>query len=110
MMIKKCSITGNQTILLQAFAVGSLLAELQNSEFINSYYYNNIWHKEIVKLSGIKNTATIHFMPYVYLVMQMEMLLHDKYSKLVEEYDELNRCIAMAAEKETFSTYSGKKS
>lgn len=115
-MIKKknVTLTGNQSILLQGMAMGSLIAELQNSKFINSDYFDkmhfdNESHKKIIRLSGIGNPATMHFMLYVYLVMPKEMLPRDRYSKLLKEYKELNIYIAMVVEKETFSTYPGEE-
>ncbi len=107
---KNVTLTDNQSIILQAMAMGSLLAELENSKFVNSEYFNkmhfdNESHKQIVKLSGIGNPATMHFMLYAYLVMPKEILPREKYSKLVEEYELLNRHIATIVEKETFSTY-----
>jgi len=111
MVIKKnVNLTGNQSIIIQAMSMGSLLAELENSKFINSEYFNemhfdNESHKQIIKLSGIGNPATMHFMLYAYLVMPKEMLSREKYSKLVEEYELLNRYIATIVDKETFSTY-----
>ena len=111
MVIKKnVTLTGNQSIILQAMAMGSLLAELESSKFVKSDYFNkmhfdNESHKEILKLSGIGNPATMHFMLYAYLVMPKEMLPREKYEKLVEEYELLNRHIATIVEKETSSTY-----
>ena len=66
MIIENAHPTGNQSLIVQAMASVSLLAELSNADFLNSEYFekmhfDNESYKCILKQSGIGNPAVMHF-------------------------------------------------
>ncbi|WP_392462565.1 HEPN family nuclease [Streptococcus parasuis] len=76
------NLTEQESIFCQALATTSLLAELENTDFLNSDYYkkvilfngNNDNFKKILDASGIGNPATLQMFLYILLVMPKETL------------------------------------
>ncbi|MBE5922494.1 MAG: hypothetical protein E7269_07060 [Lachnospiraceae bacterium] len=71
----------NESILCQALAITSLLGELNNSNFLQSKYYQNLRFsgnsenfRKILNASGLGNPATMQMFLYVLLVMPKEIL------------------------------------
>lgn len=74
-------LTENESIFCQALAMTSLLAELNNNDFLNSDYYNSLKFqgneenfRKILKSSGLGNPATMQMYLYILLVMPKELL------------------------------------
>jgi len=74
-------LTPNESIFCQALAMTSLLGELNNSNFLESEYYQNLKFsgnsenfKKILNVSGLGNPATMQMFLYILLVMPKEIL------------------------------------
>lgn len=107
-------LTENESIFLQALATTSLIAKLNNSEFLNSEYYKKIsfesndeFFKEILNISGIGNPATMQMFLYVLLVMPKEILSEFDILTMDKCKKEINKLCIGLVESETNSTYSG---
>ena len=91
------SITQEQSIFLQSLATTSLLAELSNSNFLESDCFNklnfqNHFFKEILTQSGIGNPACMQIMLYSLLVIPKETLEKKKlYPNLDEDFLDINK-------------------
>lgn len=74
-------LTDNEVIFCQALAMTTLLAELNNKDFLRSDYYKNLKfegneenYRKILESSGLGNPATMQMYLYVLLVMPKELL------------------------------------
>lgn len=81
-------ITPEESLFLQSLATTSLLAELQNNNFINSEYFLNLKFdnnsfKQILLTSGIGNPACMQMMIYRLLIIPKEILTEEVYSGLI---------------------------
>ena len=109
------SLSQEKSLILQALATTSLLAGLSNSEFLNSDCFNdmkfeNESFKEILKMSGIGNPATMQMFLYALLVIPKEILTDSIYAGISKRFYEANKYIDELVEKdETTSTYEDDK-
>lgn len=74
-------LTDNEIIFCQALAMTTLLAELNNKDFLRSDYYKNLKfegneenYREILESFGLGNPATMQMYLYLLLVMPKELL------------------------------------
>lgn len=107
-------LTENESIFLQALATTSLIAELNNSDFLNSEYYKKInfvsndkIFKEILNNCGIGNPATMQMFLYTLLVMPKEIFKEFDNLTMKNCQKEINSLCIGLVEPETNSTYSG---
>lgn len=110
------SITQEQSIFLQSLATTSLLAELSNSNFLESDCFNklnfqNPFFKEILTQSGIGNPACMQIMLYSLLVIPKETLeKKELYPNLNEDFLDINKKIEdLVVSSDTFTNYSKDK-
>ncbi|WP_297712992.1 HEPN family nuclease [Clostridium sp.] len=106
------TITPEESLLLQCLATTSLLGELSNANFFKSDYFNklsfaNEQHKEILKISGIGNPATMQMMLYALLTVPKEILSRASYEMLESYVERINPLVYSLIEEETSSNYDG---
>lgn len=106
------NITQEESILLQSLATTSLLAELQNNNFLSTEYFLNLkfdndFFKGILVQSGIGNPACMQMTLYALLVLPKEILSEEVYSELNSKFIDINKEINDMVEiDETFSNYA----
>lgn len=88
-------ITQEESLLLQCLATSSLLAALENDNFLQSEYFNqldfgNEGIKHVLIQSGIGNPATMQMMLYALLVVPKELLPNEAYKHLEHSFQEIN--------------------
>ena len=116
MMIKEnVHPTSTQSLIIQAIVSTTFLAELQNSNFLDSEYFKNMHfdnesYKAILKQSGIGNPAVLQFSLYSYLVIPKELLNREEYEPITFLHKNIDNYISTIVEKETYSTYSKESS
>ncbi len=102
--------TSTQSIIIQAIVSTTFLAELHNSNFLDSEYFksmhfDNESYKAILKQSGIGNPAVMQFALYSYLVIPRELLSREEYEPISFLHKNIDNYIATIVEKETYSSY-----
>lgn len=104
-------ITPEESLFLQSLATTSLLAELQNNDFLNSEYFLNLKFdnnsfKKILVSSGIGNPACMQMMVYALLIIPKEILTEEVYNGINSKFIDINKKIdRMVEEKGTFTNY-----
>ena len=102
--------TSTQSLIIQAIVSTTFLAELQNSNFLDSEYFKNMHfdnesYKAILKQSGIGNPAVLQFALYSYLVIPKELLNREEYGPITFLHKNIDNYISTIIEKKTYSTY-----
>ena len=99
---------------MQCLATTALLAELDNAKFFQSQYFEKLTFgqeacKDILKLSGIGNPATMQMMLYALLVVPSELIFKKKINEPLDEfYENVNNFIKILVVSEN-STYDYKR-
>lgn len=105
------TITKEESLLLQCLATTSLLGELSNADFFQSEYFEGLTFanaecKNILKLSGIGNPATMQMMLYALLVVPSELIFKKKvYETMDDICENVNQFIKSLVVNET-TTYT----
>lgn len=105
------AMTKEESLLLQCLATTSLLGELSNADFFQSEYFEELAFanedcKNILKLSGIGNPATMQMMLYALLVVPSELIFKKKvYETMDNICENVNQFIKLLVVNET-TTYA----
>lgn len=108
-------ITPEKSLFLQSLATTSLLAELQNNDFINSEYFSNLKFdnnsfKQILVTSGIGNPACMQMMIYALLIIPKEILTEEVYSEINSKFIDINKKIDGMVEEGSSTNYKSDQS